>query len=98
MKFATLAVSFALAACASTTVGPFNQHVSALMGQPIQAAFDDLGYPDRHDQIAGNTVYYWGDSRSDCSFKIVADPQGIARTWDGIGSAAGCSPYLHRAR
>lgn len=84
-----------LSGCVS--LSSFSDGMTALKGQPVEVAFQKLGYPERQAVIAGRTVYYWGD-RTDCSFKIVATADGRVDRWDGIGSPAACSIYVSDLR
>lgn len=82
----------ALAGCATISLQPFSQGMDRLRGQPVQAAFDRLGYPQNEKQIAGKTVYYWTEN-FDCTFNIVTSG-GVIESWSGVGSPAACSIYL----
>lgn len=88
-----------LAGCSS--LGDFSTGMRSLVGQPATAAFARLGYPDRQQVIAGNTVYYYGTDQPtgpSCTFKLVVDPSGIVRSWDGLGNSSGCRLYLNGLR
>ena len=94
MRLAIL--SLVMVAGCAPGLNTFSQGMDSLVGQPVQSAFSRLGYPDRQEVIAGNTVYYWGAQQPvgpTCSFKVVANPQGTILDWDGYGNAAGCEGY-----
>lgn len=82
-----------LSGCATLSLQPFSERMTALKGQPVEVAFDKLGYPQNEKEIAGRKVYYWTEN-SDCTFNIVATPDGRVDKWSGVGSPAGCSLYL----
>jgi hypothetical protein len=87
-----------LAGC--STMGDFSSGMNTLVGQPAETAFARLGYPERQEQIAGRTIYYYGTDHAQgasCAFKLVTEG-GIVRSWDGIGNAAGCDLYLKGLR
>jgi hypothetical protein len=83
--------------CATVSTRPFSEGMNSLIGQPVEVAFDRLGYPQRQEVMAGNTVYYWTEN-SDCQFNVVATPDAKVKKWSGIGSPSGCSLYLSRLR
>lgn len=97
MKRLAFAALLPLAACSTFSTAPFQSAMTSLKGQPVQVAFDKLGYPDKEGTVAGHAVYYWGTEESPCSFKIVAT-EGKIDQWDGYGSPAGCSYYLAKLR
>lgn len=86
-----------LSGCAMVSLQPFSNGMNGLKGQPVEAAFDKLGYPQRHENIAGREVYYWSEN-SDCEFNIVSTPDGKVDKWSAVGSPAGCSMYLSGLR
>ena len=95
MRLFLLPLFLLISGCAHS-LGDFSRQMNELVGQPVQTAFARLGYPDRQEEIAGNTVYYWGTDQpvgASCTFKIVAS-KGIVESWDGYGNAAGCGSYV----
>lgn len=89
-----LITTLALAGCATFSLRPLTDHLASLKGQPVEAAFKQLGYPDRQAIIAGRTVYYWGDGESACQVRVVATPNGLVDSGTIYGSPAGCGRFL----
>ena len=58
MRLLSLPIIFALSGCAlgSSALKP----LGTLVGSPVQSVFSAIGYPDRQEIVAGNTVYHWG--------------------------------------
>jgi hypothetical protein len=50
--------AFALSGC--TTFSHMETGLNSLMGQPLQAAIDTLGYPKGQMKVGDDTVYGWG--------------------------------------
>lgn len=66
------------------------------VGNDAQAVFSAIGYPDRQESIAGNTVYHWGTDQPQgpsCTVKVVAAPTGKVLETDAYGNAIGCDRY-----
>jgi hypothetical protein len=61
LKLATCVALLALSGCVTDRQikDSFRDRFQDLQGQPIQAAFDRLGYPTRQHQVAGEHVYVW---------------------------------------
>lgn len=58
-------VSLALAGCATTTTNKtLDNGLTSLVGQPIQAAYDRLGYPNGSQTMNGDTFYVWSTNRN----------------------------------
>lgn len=57
--FIALAV-VGFAGCA--TFSQMESGLDRLVGQPIQAAFDTIGYPSGKQRYGSDTVYYWSSS------------------------------------
>lgn len=94
MKRVFLFFVLALGGCAfgSSALNPLANYV----GQPVQSVFAAIGYPDRQEIVAGNTVYHWGTDQPEgpsCTVKVVANPAGIVLEWDAYGNAYGCDRY-----
>lgn len=68
--------------------------LNLLMGHPASDAFEAMGYPDSKDSYGDDTVYKWGSDReASCLVKLVAGPSGKLKSWNVLGSPAGCKPY-----
>lgn len=86
------------------TFSEFDRNLSAFHGQPAQAAFDVLGYPDLQQQFGGDTVYTWATSgRRSLPVPTASTTTGLAggvpytATTTGTGSidvAADCKVKL----
>lgn len=94
MRHGLALVTTFLAGCSTFSLAPLNNRLAALKGQPVEAAFRQLGYPDRQEVIAGHTVYYWGGDQSTCQVRIVATIDGRVDSGSIYGSPAGCSQFL----
>jgi hypothetical protein len=90
LAFAMLSLS----GCATFSLEPLNSRLEALKGQPVEAAFKQLGFPDRQGLIAGRTVYYWGGDQSTCQIRIIATQDGKIDSGSIYGSPAGCRRFL----
>jgi hypothetical protein len=82
MRYWFLACVLALGGC--TTFSNMENGLNALMGQPIQNAFDHLGYPSGQMQVGQDTVYGWGRS-----FVMSMPTSSTAQTTGYVGS----TPY-----
>ena len=59
-KLTVLMLGVVVAGC--TTFSDMENGLNYLMGQPVQVAFENLGYPSGSYQIGDDTVYGWGRS------------------------------------
>ncbi|SCW76999.1 hypothetical protein SAMN02927900_04748 [Rhizobium mongolense subsp. loessense] len=60
----TLALISLAVASGCTTMEDAKPAMQSLKGQPVQAAFAKLGYPDAEQNIAGKKIYVWNTSSS----------------------------------
>ena len=64
-KFVLAATALALSGCATTTANKtLDNGLTSLVGQPIQAAYDRLGYPNGSQVMNGDTFYIWSTNRN----------------------------------
>lgn len=64
-KLVSAAAALALAGCATTTTNKtLDNGLASLVGQPIQAAYDRLGYPNGSQTMNGDTFYVWSTNRN----------------------------------
>lgn len=72
--------------------------MTALKGQPIDAAIARLGVPHDERMIAGRKVYVWNASHARagnefrCQIRVVMDGPVIG-AWDYEGQDAACSVF-----
>jgi hypothetical protein len=84
--------------------------LNPLLGQPIQAAIDRLGYPSEQRQILGDTVYVWSNQPGSvayvsgnvafasplwCEIQIGTNPDGTIKRWQSRGNNGGCMAYAN---
>ncbi len=79
--FAIPVIAVTLAGCATQEL---NAGLKGLMGQPISAAVDRLGFPDGKRHMMGETIYIWSTNYS----SVMAVPQYTTTT-----GAVGNVPY-----
>lgn len=99
MRLLVLASVLLISACALGASGL--NGLDTYVGRPAQSVFSAIGYPDRQEIVAGNTVYHWGVDQPtgpSCTVKVVADPAGNVLSWEGYGNAYGCDRYASGLR
>lgn len=96
-SFVVIVVASLFASCASQLI---DDGLTALKGEPIQAAFDALGYPDKKEQFGGQTVYYWTRENGDyhANLKIGADERGIIESGSRFGNNGGYDLFARDMR
>ncbi|WP_157668145.1 hypothetical protein [Croceicoccus marinus] len=67
-----------------TTFSNMENGLNVLMGQPIQVAFDNLGYPSGQMKVGDDTVYGWGRN-----FTMNMPTTSTAQTFGTVGT----TPY-----
>lgn len=84
MRKLVLAVLAAASLTGCATFKNIETGLAALEGQPVQAAFDRLGYPDGQMNVGADTVYVWGRS-----FMMNMPQYNTATTYGTVGT----TPY-----
>lgn len=85
MRIIIFALTLTLGAC--TTLKDMDVGLNSLIGQPIQAAFARLGYPNQETAIAGRKVFLWSRNFS------APGPVSTTSTTTGM---VGNTPYTSR--
>ena len=98
-RLIALLLCLGLCGCATTSM---NRGLTAMVGRNIQTAFDALGYPTDKKEFGSDTVYYWSvhepgyDFSNNCLIKLVADKDGIIKTYEWSGNEGGLARYASR--
>jgi hypothetical protein len=63
----------------------------AMIGEPIETAFNVIGYPDKKEQFGADTVYFWNRENDlyFANFRFVTGPDGKIKTWSSLGNEGG---------
>lgn len=59
MKLIVAMMALGLSGCMASRM---NAGLNSLLGQPVEAAVDRLGYPDGQREMLGDTLYVWSSS------------------------------------
>lgn len=91
---AILATAIALVvsqSAAASPAGKLVERLNTLIGQPVDAAFDILGYPDRKEVYGPDMVYYWGVDQPEgpsCTYHIAAGADNLIKKTSAYGNFA----------
>lgn len=60
----SVAATLVLTGCAADGMKVLDAGLSSLVGQPIQSAYERLGYPNGSQNMNGDTFYVWNTNRN----------------------------------
>lgn len=84
----TISVIAMLGLTGCATWGQLDEGLTALVGKPVTAAIEKIGYPNTEQTIAGRKLYRWGSS----SQGVISMPTQTTTT-GSVGTGLGYRPY-----